>query len=84
MKVSGLDENELAAISDTLARFFPNKIIPANAYQPLIHLMKADKKSAAGKMKLALIRKTGEPVIQPDVSPQLLLESFHYYNSIIK
>jgi len=84
MKLSGFPHDDLSTISSIISDFFPLRKIRDAAFQELIHIIKADKKSSDGAINCVLLRKVGEPVIFKNISADLLLESFHFYNSVQK
>ncbi|MDQ3050478.1 MAG: 3-dehydroquinate synthase [Bacteroidota bacterium] len=83
-KISGLSEAALQEISEVFSGFFPHRIIRNAAVQEVAQLIKADKKAEAGKIRFVLISAIGNPVMNNDVSTDLIVDALHFYNSLCK
>lgn len=80
----GFPETQLREISIAIAKFYPYKKIAPGDFTKLLGLMKSDKKSAEGKLKMVLLKDIGSPVIHHGISDDLISSSFRFYNTVLK
>lgn len=79
-KLCGLSAGSRDQICRTIKNVFPINRIKKESMSELVHFVKADKKSDAGKVTFALLSSIGKPVLMNGVEEELLYESFHFYN----
>jgi 3-dehydroquinate synthase len=79
-KYCGFSSEELVRSVNLIKSIFEVLRINKSAFSELTHLVKADKKSHAGKIDFALLKKIGVPVLFNGVSEECLYEAFHFYN----
>ncbi len=80
-RLTGLPENSLNEITETIINVFRPAPIRKDSLSALLHIMQADKKATAGVIRIPLLREIGNAVIHHGVRADLILDSFHYYNS---
>ncbi len=81
-KVCGLSDTALREISEVFSKFFPHRNIRKAAVEEICKLIKADKKTEAGKIRFVLISNVGTPEICNEISDELILDSLQHYNSL--
>jgi len=84
VKLCALPVEVMDEITATITTFFKQYRIPKNAYQEIIQLMKADKKSENNLMTFTLLKNLEAPVLQKGVAADLVLEALHFYNLLRK
>ncbi len=77
----GFDESALHEISTAIAKFFPYRKISPGDFPKLTSLMRSDKKSSGGKMRMVLLNEIGSPVMHQGISDDLIFSSFRFYNT---
>ncbi len=71
-------------VVSVVTSLYPNVIIERSDYEPIIDLLKYDKKNEHGNINFVLLRDIGSYEIDCQVDNNLILEAFNYYNSNIK
>ena len=61
-----------------IKKHFPPPQITEDDFEPLINLMKQDKKNYGGKIRMVLLEKPGKPVIDCNADEILIREALHY------
>lgn len=84
MQMAGLEKSEYMKIAETISGFYPGYVIRKNHYTEILQVMRADKKSEKDLVTMALLKSIGQPVLINAVPQDLILESFHAYNSMIQ
>lgn len=80
-KQLGFPESKLHHIKDTLLKLFPKVKFEDSDYNPIIDLLKYDKKNEHGNINFVLLNDIGDTKINCKVDNELILEAFNYYNS---
>lgn len=80
-KVTNLAENDMAQIKEVIRHTFAKIDFHKNDRAPIIKLMEHDKKNVGGKINFVLLKAIGDPKIDQQVDPNLVLEAFDYYNA---
>lgn len=78
-KTESFPQEDLQEIKKVISAMFGTVEITKNDQDKIIELLKFDKKNEAGKINFVLLRKVGEPVIDRQVSNELIYEAFSYY-----
>ncbi|MCM4157398.1 3-dehydroquinate synthase [Gramella sp. AN32] len=78
-KTQGFPEEKLKRISAIIKDMYQSHLFSENDIEKIQQLMKYDKKNEHGKIQFVLLKDIGEPVIDCQVSEELVKESFHYY-----
>lgn len=79
-EILGLAKNELEDITDKLLNIYPKIPIAQTDFEPIIELLKHDKKNENGNINFVLLEKVGQPKINCLVDNELIVKSFNYYN----
>lgn len=80
-KLSGFSFNECENIKATILDVFGQIKIQDDDINPIIELLKFDKKNAHGNINFVLLEDIGKPKINCLVENNILLDAFNYYNS---
>lgn len=80
-KLLGFDKEQCDAIKNSIKNTFGTIDINESDYQPIIELLKFDKKNEHGNINFVLLKNIGKPKINCTVENPLLLESFNYYKT---
>lgn len=83
-KLNGLDKNSLDDICSTIKSFYQFRKIDQKNYHHLIELMKHDKKNKGININFSLLSAIGLAEINKKANSDIIIESFDYFNSIIK
>ena len=75
----GFPKSKLTEITQTLISIFGKVEIKKKDQEKIIDLLKFDKKNEGGNINFVLLKKIGEPVIDCQVSNELIYKSFTYY-----
>ena len=78
-KTEDFSEETLAEIKQVIVSLFGKVEITKIDQDKILEFLKFDKKNEAGKINFVLLRKIGEPVIDRQVSNDLIYSSFAYY-----
>lgn len=80
-KLSGFPFNECENIKATILEIFGQTKIQDEDLNPIIDLLKFDKKNEHGNINFVLLEAIGKPKINCLVENNILLDAFKYYNS---
>ena len=81
-KLSGLRENDLHEITNFIKNIFPAFEIDINQYQAVYNLMLFDKKNVDGKIKMVLLKKIGEAIIDVEVEREIVFDALKFYSEL--
>ncbi|MCM4160294.1 3-dehydroquinate synthase [Antarcticibacterium flavum] len=82
--LTSLPQEDLEEITNNLLNSYPVSNMEREDYEPIMELMKFDKKNSHGKIKFVLLEKIGKAVIDCEVPQQLQTEALEYYNNLKK
>lgn len=82
--LTSLPQQDLEEITGNLLKTYPVINIDREDYEPIMELMKFDKKNSHGKIKFVLLEKIGKSVIDWEVPKQLQVEALEYYINLKK
>jgi len=80
-KLTGFPLEKLNSITTILSKIYGKIEFLDQDYEPIIELLKFDKKNTHGNINFVLLEDIGVPIIDCKVSNTLILESFNFYNS---
>lgn len=80
--VAGLPISELDDISSSLLKFYPYYNLPENAADLFWPAMTLDKKNAGDKIMSVVLKEIGTPVIDVEITPELLHAAIEFYRSL--
>lgn len=83
-KLTSLPQEDLNEITENLLSTYSRIDIDRKDYEPIMELMKFDKKNSHGKIKFVLLERIGKPVIDCEVPQPLQIEALEYYNKLKK
>ena len=78
-KVCGFPEDECDDIKDIILKYFERQDILESDYEPIIELLKFDKKNEHGNINFVLLEAMGHSKINCLVSNPIIIEAFNYY-----
>ncbi len=78
-KLTGLSGKELAEIKAVILHNFQRVAFADEDIQPIIDLLKFDKKNSHGNINFVLLEQIGKPIIDCKVSNSLIKEAFNFY-----
>lgn len=78
----GFSNQDLDYISSTIGNIYAHVHIAPEDHEPIIELLKYDKKNEYGNINFVLLHEIGHPKIDCMVANDLILKSFVYYNSL--
>ncbi|MBV7268161.1 3-dehydroquinate synthase [Winogradskyella luteola] len=81
-KSESLSDQELKEITEGILKTFSKVEIDKNDQKIIIDLLKHDKKNSHGIVKFVLLEAIGQPKIDCQVTNELIVEAFMYYNSL--
>jgi 3-dehydroquinate synthase len=81
-KMCGLSSDDLSEISDSILKTFSKIQFQEKDYEFILELMKHDKKNSHGVIKFVLLEAIGKSKIDKEVSNDIILEAFKYYNTL--
>ena len=81
-KMCGLSSDDLSEISDSILKTFSKIQFQEKDYEFILELMKHDKKNSHGVIKFVLLEAIGKSKIDKEVSNEIILEAFKYYNTL--
>jgi 3-dehydroquinate synthase len=81
-KLTGLKVAELITIANGISNSFAKVDFNENDLKFIIELLKYDKKNSHGVVKFVLLESIGKAKIDCEVSNDLILEAFKYYQSV--
>lgn len=76
-----LTDNELNDIKSSIINIYGQDNIPEADYNPIIDLLKFDKKNEHGKIKFVLLESIGTPKFNIEVSNQHIIDALNFYNN---
>lgn len=79
-KTEAFPEKKLREIKKTIVSMYGQIEFSEEDLEQIIRLLKFDKKNEAGKINFVLLRRIGEPVIDRQVTNELIYEAFSYYS----
>ncbi len=82
-KIGSLPEEQLKQIISVVKLLFHYKPIPRETMQQIAAFTRKDKKNRKHEVVMALLANTATPEIVHGVNEQLIVESLHFYNSVI-
>lgn len=74
-------KEDCSIIKDTILQIFDHHKILEEDFNPIIELLKFDKKNEHGNINFVLLKKIGETKINCQVENNLIIKAFHYYNT---
>lgn len=78
-KTEGFPQAELSEVKNVITSLYGTLNITRDDQNKIIELLKFDKKNEAGKINFVLLEKIGKPLIDRQVTNELIYESFDYY-----
>lgn len=79
VQCEGFSEDKLKKIKEVIISMYGQIEVTEEDQKKIIEYLKFDKKNEGGKINFVLLRKIGEPVIDRQVSNELLFKAFSYY-----
>ena len=79
-KLTGLSQNENIEIKEVINNIYDHVAIDKADYEPIIELLKYDKKNSHGNINFVLLTAIGETKIDCLVSNDLIIEALNFYN----
>lgn len=83
-QITGLDKSICDEISQTISGFYPKITFDENDIESIITLLKYDKKNSHGIVYFVLLEKLGNPVLNQEVSNELIYKAFDFYKNLSK
>jgi 3-dehydroquinate synthase len=80
----GFPKADLEQITSVILNIYKPVAIAPNDYEPIMDLMKYDKKNEHGNINFVLLETIGKPVKDCLVDNALIVNAFGYYKSVIK
>ena len=80
-RITGFPKADLDYVTNTFLRNYDHIEIKEEDFQPIIELLKYDKKNEHGNINFVLLEAIGRPKIDCLVPNDLIIEAFTYYNS---
>lgn len=80
-KLTGFSTETCQHIKDTIVDVFGQPKVSGKDIQPIIDLLKFDKKNEHGKINFVLLEAIGKPKINCQVENNLIFDAFNFYNS---
>jgi len=77
----GFSEDLCQSIKELMIKTYGKVQIDANDFEPIIQLLKYDKKNEHGNINFVLLETIGKPKIDCTVDEELIYNAFKYYNS---
>lgn len=81
-KSLGFPEEDNIDIAKTITSIFGHVPIPEGTFEPIIELLKFDKKNSHGNINFVLLEHIGQPKIDCKVENNLIFDAFNFYNSL--
>ncbi|WP_116127437.1 3-dehydroquinate synthase [Lewinella sp. IMCC34183] len=75
---------DLEAIADYCTELYGHQEVPRASFIQLIELMRQDKKNEGDEINFTLLESPGRAVVNQAATPEVILESLRYYNSLAK
>lgn len=80
-KICGFSENACNEIKAIFLKYFEHENILESDYEPIIELLKFDKKNEHGNINFVLLETIGKPKVDCLVPNKLIIEAFKYYKA---
>jgi 3-dehydroquinate synthase len=81
-KLYKFSDEGLARLQVLNQHLFGQVTIPPEAFQPVCHLLKADKKQESGQVVMVLPERPGKIVIHKGITEDMVYEALHTYNGM--
>ncbi len=81
-KTCGLNLTKLSNITNVILASFKKVDINTRDIDVIMDLLKHDKKNSHGKIKFVLLEDIGKPILDCEVSSNLIIEAFSYYKKV--
>ncbi|SDL16184.1 3-dehydroquinate synthase [Salinimicrobium catena] len=78
-RTESFPQEKLQEIKETIVSMYGQIEISREDQEKIIELLKFDKKNEAGKINFVLLRRIGEPVMDRQVTNELIYDAFSYY-----
>lgn len=78
-EICGFPKECLAEIKNTILQSFPKIDLEEADLEPILNLLKHDKKNSYGNVNFVLLKAIGEPLIDCTVKREQLIDAFRYY-----
>lgn len=79
-EILDFSKSDLEEITYKFLNIYPKVTIDKSDYEPIIELLKYDKKNEHGNINFVLLEKVGQPKINCLVQNDLIIKSLDYYN----
>ena len=83
-QITGFDKNTCDAISNAIRSFYTQIAFDEKDIESIITLLQYDKKNSHGVVYFVLLEKIGKPVLNQQVSNELIYSAFAYYKNLSK
>ncbi|WP_440121495.1 3-dehydroquinate synthase [Tenacibaculum sp. Ill] len=80
-KVLGFSEDKVSEIKDAIIKIYGKVALSEEDFQPILELMKHDKKNIGGEINFVLLNDYEDFKINSKASDELIKESLQFYNS---
>ena len=80
-KQTNFPKDKMIKIKETILGLFPKISFDSSDYANIMSLLKFDKKNNYGNINFVLLNDIGKPVLDCQVTNELILESFDFYNN---
>ncbi|THH41106.1 3-dehydroquinate synthase [Neolewinella litorea] len=77
-----LGREELREITDYCLRVYGHQALPEAGFKEMLALMRQDKKNEGAEINFTLLEAPGRAVVNQTATPEVILESLRYYNSL--
>ncbi|MBR9913744.1 MAG: 3-dehydroquinate synthase [Algicola sp.] len=83
MKLLNFPQDDLEAITTAINAIYDPVVLSTEDYEPIIELLKYDKKNEHGHINFVLLKAIGQPKVNCIVPNAIILESFEYYKNSV-
>ncbi|MGF1556658.1 3-dehydroquinate synthase [Paucihalobacter sp.] len=83
-KLAEFSKKDLDEVVSIITRLYQKVEINSNEYNPIIELLKHDKKNSYGNINFVLLENIGSPKLDCKVENNLIVEAFDFYNNCYK
>ena len=80
-KLVGFPEDDTNAIKSLIKKYYGHVEIQSKEYEPIIELLKYDKKNVHGNINFVLLEAIGKPKIDCLVPDEIIIEAFKFYSA---
>ncbi|MFH4969049.1 3-dehydroquinate synthase [Gaetbulibacter sp. M240] len=80
-KLTGFPEDDMLEVKKRLLNYYGKVSIPESDYQPIMELLKYDKKNTHGHINFVLLESIGSCKLDCQVSEDLIIEAFKFYSN---